>query len=197
MEKSIVKDKELVIISPKVTNATRCNVTEVLSEEKFNVKLQTEEDYENNEFVEFFGVSGSGVLYFKTKIENIENDIITVSFPEKHTLIQRREYTRAEINKNILIYTDKKTIRATIIDISAGGMCLISDTKMDTKKQYQTDIKLEKNLAVSCQFKPVRVVDQEDNKFKVSGQFKLIKNIDRVALAQYCLKKQAEKEHNV
>ena len=76
-------------------------------------------------------------------------------------------------------------------------MCLISDTKMDTKKQYQTDIKLEKNLAVSCQFKPVRVVEQEDNKFKVSGQFKLIKNIDRVALAQYCLKKQAEKEHNV
>ena len=40
-------------------------------------------------------------------------------------------------------------------------------------------------------------VEQEDNKFKVSGQFKLIKNIDRVALAQYCLKKQAEREHNV
>lgn len=196
MEKSIVKDKELVIISPKVTNATRCNVTEVFDGEGFSVKLQTKEDFSNSEPVEFFGVSGSGVLYFATKIDKIEDGIISVKFPEKHTLIQRREYTRAEINKNILIYTDKKTIRATIIDISAGGMCLISDTEMSKDSQYQTDINLEKNLSVSCQFKPVRVTKTDDEKFKVSGQFKLIKNIDRVALAQYCLKKQAEKEHN-
>lgn len=194
MEIKIEKSQEFIILSKDVTNATRCIVTNIPDSETFDVELVSDERYKQDEDVELFTVSGSGVLYFGTKLENADGRKLTIKFPKNSSLIQRREYTRVEIRKNILIYTDAKTIRATIIDISAGGMCIVSDTKMDKNISYQTDINLEKNLFVSCKFKPVRVVPAEDNKFKVSGQFKLIKNIDRVALAQYCLKKIAETE---
>lgn len=194
MEKQIEKEQEFIILSKDVTNATRCIVKDITEGENFKVELASEERYKKDEEVDMFAVSGSGVLYFNSELENADGKTLTVKYPKKSTLIQRREYTRAEIRKNILIYTDKKTIRATIIDISAGGMCLISDTEMDKNTSYQTDINLEKNLSVSCNFQPVRIVPSEDNKFKVSGQFKLIKNIDRVALAQYCLKKNTETE---
>lgn len=194
MEIQIEKSQEFIILSKDVTNATRCIVTDIPDSETFNVELVSDERYKQNEDVELFAVSGSGVLYFGTKLENIDGRKLTIKFPKNSSLIQRREYTRVEIRKNILIYTDEKTIRATIIDISAGGMCLISDTEMDKNTSYQTDINLEKNLSISCKFKPVRIVPTEDKKFRISGQFKLIRNIDRVALAQYCLKKIAETE---
>lgn len=195
MEIQIEKSQEFIILSKEVTNATRCIVTDISEGESFNVELVSDERYKQDEDVELFAVSGSGVLYFGTKLENAEGRKLTVKYPKQSSLIQRREYTRVEIRKNILIYTDEKTIRATIIDISAGGMCIISDTEMDKNVSYQTDLNLEKNLSISCKFKPVRVAPMEDTKFKISGQFSLIKNIDRVALAQYCLKKTAEKEH--
>lgn len=194
MEIKIEKSQEFIILSKEVTNATKCIVTDISESENFNIELVSDERYKQNEEVELFTVSGSGVLYFSTKLENADGRKLTVKYPQKSSLIQRREYTRVEIRKNILIYTDKKNIRATIIDISAGGMCIISDTKMEKNINYQTDINLDKNLSISCKFKPIRVVPTEDKKFKVSGQFKLIKNIDRVALAQYCLKKVAETE---
>ena len=193
METNITKNQEFIILSKKVTNATKCIVTEILNEEKINVELYTEEQYIPEEDVELFSTSGSGILYFISKIKEINGKNITVTFPEKTTLIQRRKYTRVEINKNILIYTeDKPPIRATVTDISAGGMSIISDTKMEIKTNYQIDLKLENNTSISCKFNPIRIKATENNKYKISGQFKLIKNIDRVALTQYCLKKVTE-----
>lgn len=194
METEIEKAQEFIILSKDVTNAARCTVTDISAGETIKVELASEERYKQDEEVDMFAVSGSGVLYFNSKLEKADGRILTVKYPKKSTLIQRREYTRAEIRKNILIYTEEKTIRATIIDISAGGMCLISDTEMNKNTSYKTDINLEKNLSISCSFQPVRIIPTKENKFKISGQFKLIRNIDRVALTQYCLKKNTETE---
>lgn len=144
METIISKNQEFIIISREVTNASKCTVTNVSDKNYFDVKLVSDEKYTPDENVELFAVSGSGILYFETKLKNADGRILTVNFPEKTSLIQRREYTRVDINKNILIYTDEKTIRATITDISAGGMCMITDYPMDLKVNYQTDINLEK-----------------------------------------------------
>ncbi|MBQ2644760.1 PilZ domain-containing protein [bacterium] len=186
-------NQELLILSSEVTNATRGNVTEVFDDESFQIKLKTKENYTIGENVNLFAVSGSGIVYISSNIQDIKDLDIKISRPEKSSLIQRREYTRVEIHKNILINYQNKNIRAEIIDISAGGMKLTADTEMFKNIDYKTDINLDTNLFISCLFRPVRIIyDENLNKFVVSGKFKLIKNVDRVALMQFCMKKQSE-----
>ena len=193
MNEAIEKNREFIIISPKVTNATKCVVTDVFANDGFEVELKTEEKYSPKEEVNLFAVAGSGVLYLTCKLEGVEAKKLTVSAPKSVVVIQRREYTRVELNKNILIENGEKKIRATIVDISAGGMRLSSETEMKKDKNYAVDISLDSNLFISCTFKPVRVVFEEENqKYNISGKFVLIKNIDRVALMQYCMKRQSE-----
>ena len=196
MNETIKKNREFIIISPKVTNATKCVVTDVFANDGFEVELKTEEKYSPKEEVNLFAVAGSGVLYLTCKLEGAEEKKLTVSAPKSVVVIQRREYTRVELNKNILIDDGEKKIRATIMDISAGGMRLSAETEMKKDKDYAVDINLDSNLFISCTFRSVRVVFEEENKkYNISGKFVLIRNIDRVALMQYCMKRQSEMQN--
>lgn len=192
---AVVKDQEFIIISSEVTNAAKGVVTEVFDDESFNLELKSSERYFSGEQVDLFSVSGSGVICLSSELKAVDGHVLTIKKPEKEQDIQRREYLRAEFNKNILIYTDEKTIRATVLDISAGGVCLITDTEMKKDFDYQFDINLEKDILISCKFRPIRVDLRDDNKYRVSGKFRLIKNIDRVAIMQFCMKKVSEMQN--
>ncbi len=195
MNTAVVKDQEFIIVSSEVTNATKGVVTEVFDDKSFNLELVSQERYKEGEQVDLFAVSGSGVICLSAELKSVDNKTLTVNKPDKEIDIQRREYLRVEINKNILIYTDEKTIRATVLDISAGGVCLTTDTKMSTNIDYQFDISLGKDVLVSCKFRPIRVNLLDNNMYKVSGKFKLIKNVDRVAIMQFCMKKVSEMQN--
>ena len=71
-------------------------------------------------------------------------------------------------------------------------MSIITKEKLEKNKSYRADINLEKNIFISCGFKPIRIDLNEDNEYNVSGRFAIIKNIDRVALVQFCLRKEQE-----
>ena len=60
---------------------------------------------------------------------------------------------------------------------------------------YKFDICLEKDISVSCKFRPIRVNLKEDKRYFVSGRFTLIRNIDRVAIMQFCMKKTSENQN--
>lgn len=194
MKDIVSENQEFIILSPKVTNATKCCVTDIFDDESFKVKIETKERYQKGDNVDLFSVAGSGIIYLSAELISKEEKFLTVSKPKNIKIIQRREYTRIEIHKNILIKNnDNKNIRAEIIDISAGGMRLIADTEMKSSIDYEVDINLESRVDFSCKFSPVRIIyDEKVNKYIVSGKFKLIRNIDRVALAQFCMKKQSE-----
>lgn len=192
---AVIKDQEFIIISSEVTNAAKGVVTEVFDDKSFNLELKSPERYFSGEKVDLFSVSGSGVICLEAELKAVDGKLLTVSEPIKEKDIQRREYLRVELNKNILIYTDEKTIRATVLDISAGGVCLSTDTEMKTDVDYQFDINLEKDILISCKFRPIRVDLKKDNQYRVSGKFKLIKNIDRVAIMQFCMKKMSEMQN--
>lgn len=192
---AVVKDQEFIIISSEVTNAAKGVVAEVFDDESFNLELKSSERYTSGEQVDLFSVSGSGVICLSSVLKAVDERVLTISKPSKEQDIQRREYLRAEFNKNILIYTDEKTIRATVLDISAGGVCLNCDTEMKKDFDYQFDINLEKDILISCKFRPIRVDLKDDNKYRVSGKFRLIKNIDRVAIMQFCMKKVSEMQN--
>ncbi len=194
MENILKKDKDLLVLSSTVTNATRCYVTEI-DENNFEVETYTEENYFEGEEVTFFTTAGSGVIYFTSQLNSVSGKSLNVKIPETHTVIQRREYTRVAVDINILLKDGNRSIRSTIKDISAGGMRIVTNEKLESRKGYRADIHLEKNLFVSCIFKPIRIDLKTDKTYNVSGRFTLIKNIDRVALVQYCFKKEKESEN--
>lgn len=195
MNTAVVKDQEFIIISSEVTNAAKGVVTEVFDDESFSLELKSSERYSANEKVDLFAVSGSGVICLESELKSVDGKTLMVLKPFKEKDIQRREYLRVELNKNILIYTDEKTIRATVLDISAGGAAMITDTEMKKDFDYKFDITLEKDILISCKFRPIRVNLKEENKYFVSGKFTLIKNIDRVAIMQFCMKKTSENQN--
>ncbi len=190
---TLCKNQEIIILSEEVTNATKGIVTEIFDDESLQIELSSKEKYSAGKKVDLFSVAGSGVNFFSSVLKEADKTNLILEKPEIIRVIQRREYTRAEISKNILIEDDGKKIRAEITDISAGGMRLLSDTEMSDNKSYKTDISLDSNIYISCMFKPVRINYEKDkSKFSISGKFTLIKNIDRVTLIQFCMKKQSE-----
>ena len=191
MENIIIKDKEYIILSSAVTNATRCVVTEV-REDNFSAEMRTDEEYKDGEAVTMFTTAGSGVIHFDSEVISVNGRTLELKKAADCTVIQRREYTRAEIEKNILLLDGNRNIRSTIKDISAGGMSIVTKEKLEKNKNYRADINLDKNIFISCAFKPIRIDFMEDNTYNISGRFALIKNIDRVALVQFCLRKEQE-----
>ena len=195
MNTAVVKDQEFIIVSSEVTNAAKGIVTDVFDDESFSLEIKSEERYLAGEQVDLFAVSGSGVVCLASELKAVDGKTLTVLKPFRKKDIQRREYLRVELNKNILIYTDEKTIRATVLDISAGGAEMISDTEMKKDFDYNFDISLEKDILISCKFRPIRVNLKQDNKYLISGKFTLIKNIDRVAIMQFCMSKTSENQN--
>lgn len=194
MEDIITKDNEYIVLSSTVTNATRCTVSDI-SGDKFSAELYTAENYKNGERVTFFATAGSGLIYFESKVILADGKNIIFEIPSDKTVIQRREYTRVELDKNILLIDGDRNIRSTIKDISAGGMRIVTGEELVKDKNYRADINLEKNISVSCTFKPIRIDLIGDKSYNVSGRFTLMKNLDRIALVQFCLRHKEEFEN--
>lgn len=196
MKKYIVKEKEFKIIPKDIKSATKCCVTEV-DEDSFKVQLKTDEQYNKNEVVELFSITPQGLLYFETHVTDVVDNQIKMLYPISHKFLQRREYTRIDFSKNILLKEkDKETnIKATILDISAGGMKISSADELSLSKDYKINAEIDRSIKVDCLFQPIRIEADSINGYTVSGRFKILKNIDRISLVQFCFKKQMENQN--
>lgn len=189
MRNQILENKEFNIISRSIDNAAKCNVIEVC-EDCFKIKLQSGEKYEPEESVELFTMTSKGQLYFETVIKEIDNDIISVWFPITYKYLQRREYSRIPSDKTIILNNNSDKIEARVINISAGGMQLETDRQLDLLTEYAIILEIE-NKKLETVFEPIRIEASQD-KFISSGRFNNISNYDRIALVQYCFRKQIE-----
>ena len=189
MRNQITENKEFYIISRRVDNAEKCRVIEVL-EDSFKIKLNYPRRYEVEETVELFTMTDKGQLYFETIIKNVEDDVISVWFPITYKYLQRREYSRIPLNKDIELIDGENHIVAGIIDISAGGLKVATKQQLMLQKEYKTSFTIE-NQKINTIFEPIRI-EALPNVFFSSGRFKNIDNYDRIALVQYCFRKQIE-----
>ena len=111
-------------------------------------------------------------------------------------LLQRREYTRVPLDKEITIKDDNITCKC--LDISAGGMKIEMAKQPDMEKDYTISFSLDGRTEIGCYLRPIRITkdDKKKNgKYIVSGRFVLLKNIDKIAVVQYCFKKEAENKN--
>ncbi len=194
MKSYISEDKEFRIIPKDVKQATKCVVNQTEAS-FFTVRLLSDEKLNIDENIEMFSNTPQGLLYFETSIIGLENNFIKLQYPITHKFLQRREYTRIEYSKNILLKDQDKTIKASIIDISAGGLKLTTPEEMSLAKDYRVNFEVEKNILLDCLFQPIRIEADELHGYTVSGRFKLIKNIARISLVQFCFRKQIENQN--
>ena len=189
MRENIVKDKEFCILSRSIDNASKCSVCEI-NEDFFSVKLENKGKFEVDESVELFTMTDKGQLYFETIVKNVNDDIISMWYPISFKYLQRREYSRIKLNKEITLKNGSKEYKAKIIDLSAGGLKLQTAEQIELLKQYNLCIDIE-TKQLNCIFEPIRVEVSAD-KFISSGRFTNINNYDRISLVQYCFIKQIE-----
>lgn len=189
MRNQIKENKEFNIISRSIDNAEKCTVIESC-EDCFKVKLKNKQKYEKGESVELFAMTNKGQLYFETIIKDVEEDILSVWFPLSFKYLQRREFSRIKIEKNIELKANDKIIPAKISDISAGGLKIITNEQLELCSDYSITVNIE-NKEVKVIFEPIRI-EADINSFISSGRFKNISNYDRISLVQYCFRKQIE-----
>ena len=68
-------------------------------------------------------------------------------------------------------------------------------SELKETEDYPIEFPLESKIPIECFFKPIRIMAKGKGKTKkyiVSGRFIVLKNIDKIAIVQYCFKKQTE-----
>lgn len=189
MRNQIKENTEFNILSRSIDNAVKCRVIEI-SEDCFKVKLDKLKKYEPEESVELFTMTNKGQLYFETFVKEAAEDVISIWFPISYKYLQRREYSRINVDKDIVLNDGQNDIKAKISDLSAGGLKVITAAQLQLLKEYEISIKIE-NRELKIIFEPIRI-ETVNNDFISSGRFKDISNFDRIALVQYCFRKQIE-----
>lgn len=189
MRSEILENKEFNILSRSIDNATKCKVVRV-DEEEFEVELEINGKYEVDESVELFAMTSKGQLYFETIVKEVKDNLVSMWFPINYRYLQRREYSRINVNKEVTLVKDKKKIVAKIVDLSAGGFKVLTDEQLDLLAEYSFEIKIDNEIA-KCTFEPIRI-ETNSGSFISSGRFNNITSHDRIALVQYCFRKQIE-----
>ena len=189
MREVIEKTKDFKIVPEKFRSATTFDVKE-LKDDYFTIELKNigdEElkDYNKGAEVEVFGLGSQGLVYFTAIIFEKDNYELKILYPDKYKDIQRREYSRVMFQGKVELQDYDAKISP--IDISAGGMKFNSDKDFEIDKMYNIVIKLENTPDIKCDFSVIRS-EKVDGKYIVSGKFKNLESVDRVALIQYTFK---------
>jgi len=197
MKELLKNTKDFKIIPNNFKNSGELVIQEV-NDKYIKAKLILENndglsDYTKGENVEIFGVNDTGLIYLETEIIDTNNDIIILDATKEYSIIQRREYSRVKLEYGEILFKDMpENIIVSIEDISAGGVKLITNTKLKEDVCYDIEIKLSGNMRIECSLQPIRVAETKDDTFSISGKFVNLENIDRIVLVQYVFKKKME-----
>lgn len=206
MKKLLKKNQKIWMVPEDIKGALSSNISKVTAKFiELSINKKDMKYYSLNDKVEMFSVVDEGMLYFKPEIVEINKNenLIKVEFDKKaYDLLQRREYTRIELEKEFTLKDGDNEYVCKALDVSAGGMKFITEAMLLSEKDYTVEFSLENNIPIQCFFKPIRVDEmKKDAKEKttdetaknvVSGRFIALKNIDKIAIVQFCFKKQME-----
>lgn len=193
MKKIVKKNQKFSIVPEDIRGASSCVV--LYSDKSFfDVELKPEDIkyYKEGADVELFTVVEDGMMYFKSAVESVGDNIVSIKNPEVNEVIQRREHTRVAYDREAVIKSLEGAFVCKGVDISAGGMKFECEHEINTKCDYDISFSLDGKINIDCFFRPIRSASDKKGKFIVSGRFVAMKNIDKIAVVQYCLKKQTE-----
>lgn len=195
METFLTNENTFYIIPKEIENVTTMRLIDAFEDSLQFSYPQSVTNFEKDEAVEVFSNGVNGILYFKSKIIDSNNDTLLIKRPAEYDVLQRRENDRIVITESIKLSKNNngESIDATIINLSVGGMKISIDEKVEINEVYSTKFDFD-NLDMNFQFIPSRI-EFIDNKYVVSGCLKSENVGNKIELIQYCYKKQFEIEN--
>lgn len=197
--KNFLKQNQKISMVPNNIKGALSTTIKNLTPESLKVEVAASdfEYYQKGDTIEIFTVVDDGMLYFKPVVAStdVENNTIEVHFDKNmYELLQRREYTRVDFEKEFTLSDGENDYICGCIDICAGGMKFVTSAALNTASDYKIEFTLENTIPIKCYFKPIRVVPVKGKKQQniVSGRFVALKNIDKIAIVQFCFKKSTE-----
>ncbi|MFZ5631713.1 MAG: flagellar brake protein [Bacillota bacterium] len=161
---------------------------------------------------------GSFALEFSTRVKSFRPDnvlLVNLEHPVEYTRIQRRSAVRMKTLINILIAPlppnpenpdlplipkeEPLYIRATALDISAGGMEILANApnEKDSFLLIKFDLEMDKkrvhNFSVTAQVR--RLTQESPRRFRHGVEFLDLSRADSDKIFQYIFKKSAEKNY--
>ena len=198
MKKLLKKNHQIYFVPEDIQGACSANISNLsASSIEAGVSEANLKYYKKGDEIESFAVVEDGMLYFKPVVGEVdkENKLLKINFDKnKYELLQRREYTRVDFEKEFTLTNGDKECVCKCVDICAGGMKFVTTESLNTTQDYKIEFTLDSTIPISCYFKPIRVLPQKGTKQKniVSGRFIALKNIDKIAIVQFCFKKSME-----
>ena len=192
MRELVVENQEILMIPQNFKFANRGKVTEVRAGD-FTLELDYEpEGVLENTYCEFYTQTSHGKLYFDSYAKEINGKTLVIASPAKHKFLQRRQYTRIKYMNELDLVLDGNTYKISTLDISAGGMKLITASNINIEGTFDVTLPLTDNVTLACKFQPIRIEKRNEGGFTVSGQFVYNSSHDKLILTQYCAKRSVE-----
>ena len=134
------------------------------------------------------------LIRFESKINSVETNFVTFSLPNKFRRVQRREYTRVNVNIPVKLreLNASTGVDSIMQDLSGGGMRLISDKGFGINSLLEADFKILARKDIKTMLKILRINKFNDKEYTLAGEFKEISNVDKTAIIQLCFKRQLE-----
>lgn len=192
MGELLQKDQIISVIPQNFKNANKGKIIEVHDNYFLMELFHVPEGIFQNKLIEFYSQTKNGMLYFISSTMKIEENTITVKTPLKHRFLQRREFSRIKITKNMEFKSNGETYNVKSIDLSAGGMKLTTKEHFDIDAEYDLTVDLSNDKSINPKFIPIRIEKNEDDSYTLSGRFSIPSNADKISLMQYCMNKNVE-----
>ena len=191
--RELLKENQLVTIVPQdFKNANKGKVISV-SQDGFRMELKFKpEGLIKSHICDFYSMTDNGYLYFESYIQELENNVISIANPVKHRFLQRRKFTRIKYLEDIELVHDDTKYKARTLDLSAGGMKLLSEENINIEHEYKVTLKLSNEQEINCKYQLIRVEKGENGLYTIAGRFVNQSNVDRMTLIQFCMKKDME-----
>ena len=192
MRELIKKDQLVTIVPQDFKNTNKGRVLDV-SMDGFRMELKYKPmGLMVNHICDFYSFTDNGYLYFESYIQKLENNIITIANPVKHRFLQRRKFTRIKFIEDLELVCGDLSHKVRTLDLSAGGMKLVTSENIDIEKTYDVSIKLSEEQIIKCKYQLIRVEKSDSGRYTISGRFVNLSNIDKMTLVQFCMKKDME-----
>ncbi len=192
MGELLQKDQILSVIPQNFRNSNKGKITAIHYHYFLLELFHQPEGILQNKLIEFYSQTKNGMLYFISSTVRIDGNTIAVKTPLKHRFLQRREFSRIKVAQDMDFITNDKIYKVTSVDLSAGGMKLVTKDYFDINSEYDLTLNLSKDRVINPKFAPIRIEKNDDNSYTLSGRFSIPSNADKIALMQFCIKKNIE-----
>jgi len=192
MRELVAEGQKAIIIPPDYKYANKGVVTAV-SAGDFTLELEHEPEHILlNTYCEFYTQTKHGKLYFDSFAKSINGKTLIIASPAKHKFLQRRQYTRIKFIHDLDMTFDNKTYKIKTLDVSAGGMKIHTDEKMDIEGKYEVSVPISETKSVDCIYEPIRIEKANNGGYTISGQFTYNSSHDKMVITQFCAKRNVE-----